>query len=342
MILSNNLEDLKYFIQKIPDGGIIDSPITTVFQTKFQKEGTISRLKGITNDPTGVIADSDLIFFTDSQNQRIMKINQETNMMDVVAIANVSSRPEAIAMTSTGNFVISDWPSDLIMEVENVNGVAEIKEKFDVSGLFEDPKNISLDRNTGNIYVTDKQNGTITKLTDFDVFGFPIDIIAGPSNEIFITEPGQNRILQFNSEGKFVNEVGSNLMGNDALVLPLGLDIDGSTNLYVAESGNDRISKFDSNLDLVAHFGPRDSGDSLLDSPTGVAVNGTDIFVSESSKNRIQKFNQNDASFGFFENYNINSTLFRIPFNGAVTVDVTTPGKVNFTNTPSGATVTWH
>ena len=129
-----------------------------------------------------------------------MKINQENNMMDVVAIANVSSRPEAIAMTSAGNFVISDWPNDSIMEVEvNVDGVAEIRKKFDVSGLFEDPKNISLDRNTGDIYVTDKQNGTVTKLIDFDVFALPNDIVRGPSNEIFVLNKNRISIINGNS-----------------------------------------------------------------------------------------------------------------------------------------------
>lgn len=339
-------DPLQFLIAQNPDQGIIESPIEAVFQNKFQKEGIVSRLTGITNDPSENFEDKEVIFFSDAENQRVMKINSSSNMLDLAFNATeVTSRPEGIAMTGAGTFMISDWKNNTIIEAQNDNGKGTVKERFDVSGLFVEPRNISVDRSTGDIYVTDKANGTITRLANFTIFDSPSGLGISPSNEVYVVDTDNYRISIFNTSGIFLDKFGSEVPGSsqDEFDSPHDVTVDPSGNIYVSDTNNDRISKFDSDHTFVEQFGPTTSGNSYLDSPIGVEFNGTDIFVADTGNNRIQKINANYGSFLFIDNYNANSSWVAVPPAGStVTVDDVTAGSVRFDSTPSGNAAVWH
>lgn len=356
-------DPLEFFIQQSPESGRILSPIDAVFLNKFQLKGTISKLKGITVD------DLENVFLTDSENQRVMKLDSD-GMFDIAFTTDsVSDRPEAIDAVDSDTYIISDWENNLIVRADVVGNSSSIEKQFDVTGLFEEPKNIANFSNS--IFVTDKQNGTVTKLTEFSIFDDLKGISVDENDNVYVVDFGQHKLVKFTKQGIFqskfsgppgdpygiaINQthiLATNLDGNNIESLdmngnfvsefgqsgtadgdfdtPLDVELNG-TKIYVVDTGNDRIQIFNSTTVHLTSIGSLGGGDGEFDDPQGLAVNGSDIFVADTNNHRIQRINL--AAPFFVDDYS-NENLWN-PFGENVTVNSNTSGIVNFTNVSSG------
>ncbi len=293
-------DPLQFKIVQNPSDGIIESPIDAVFQNKFQKEGTIALLKGIA---AGVGDDKDTVYFTDSANKRVLKTDPGMMLETIFSTTGSSDRPEAIARTPTGDFVISDWDNDdndFILQVSDGGNLAIVKEKFNVTGIFEEPKNISVDAESPNdIYITDITNKTVSKLSHFDIFGSPLGLATLDSN-LFVANfdhEDQYRISKFDSDDMFVEKFGSTGDNDGEFDTPNGITLN-STRIFVADTNNNRIQIFDEDGEFILRMGASDGDgtagdeDGEFDKPSGIAVNQTHIFVADTNNNRIQIFNE--------------------------------------------------
>ena len=331
-------DPLQFELVDSPDEGVVESPIDAVFQNKFQKEGTISILKGITNDPT-----SRDIYFTDSQNQRVMKVD-DNNVLLRGFDASVSERPEAISMTGNENeFVISDWfnkPSNqTIVVVENTDGVGKEVNRFNVTGLFESPKNISVDRKTGDIWVADNQNNTVSKLDD-TLVNFPVGL-AITNTQLLISDTENNRILFVDK----ITGIPNKEIGQGGLNSPAGIAVNG-THFFVADTGNNQAKIFRHNSTTP------DKTIGGLNSPAGIAVNGTHFFVADTGNNQAKIFRHNsttpDKTIGGLNSpagIAVNGTHFFVADTGNNQAKIfrhnsTTPDKtIGGLNSPAGIAV---
>jgi M6 family metalloprotease-like protein len=215
-------------------------------------------------------------------------------------------------------------------------------------GQFNQPLGVTVD-SSNNIIVADKGNNRIQKfdsngtfLLKFGVFGGgngqfanPYGVAVDTSNNIYVADTGVNRIQKFDSSGVFQSKFGIVGSGDSQFSSPKGVAVDTSNNIYVADTGNNRIQKFNSanvfqgwlgkctsgsNCDtinqqsigftctaLTCSSSTSGSGNGQFNSPEGV-FSGS-IFVSDTSNNRIKKFDTN----GVFQ--------FAIGFDGSLSHD---------------------
>jgi DNA-binding beta-propeller fold protein YncE len=124
-----------------------------------------------------------------------------------------------------------------------------------------------------NIWLTDYQNHTAIKyspagkvlmiLGKRDVagagkatFNRATDVAVAPSGDLFVSDGyGNNRIVKFTQEGKFVKAWGTKGKGNGQLHLPHCVQFDDKGLLYVADRENNRVQVFDQDGKFVRKFG---------------------------------------------------------------------------------------
>lgn len=89
------------------------------------------------------------------------------------------------------------------------------------------------------------------------LFSRPTDVGWDPQGNIFVSDGyGNNRVVKYDKNGRFLAQVGSEKPGSEPgeLNLPHGLSVDAQGNVYVADRSNDRMQVFDNNLKLKAVY----------------------------------------------------------------------------------------
>src|ERR1700745_3419408 len=88
-------------------------------------------------------------------------------------------------------------------------------------------------------------------------FSRPTDVAWDPQGNIFVSDGyGNNRVVKYDKNGRFLKQVGSEKRGSEPgeLNLPHGLAVDAQGNVYVADRSNHRMQVFDNNLALKAVY----------------------------------------------------------------------------------------
>jgi type 1 glutamine amidotransferase len=200
-------------------------------------------------------------------------------------------------------------------------GVAGSADGARGTARFDFPNGIAVDAG-GNIYVTEKVNGTVRKITADGVvsafagspigpgnadgtgtaarFYSPSGIAADAAGNLYVADTGNHTIRKMTPAGivstlaGFAGNRGSaDGVGSAArFSSPSGIAVDGSGNLYVADTGNDTIRRITPN-GTVATFaglaGSRGSVDGVGNAarfagPLAVAVDGSgNLFVADES-----------------------------------------------------------
>jgi DNA-binding beta-propeller fold protein YncE len=144
------------------------------------------------------------------------------------------------------------------------------------AGQFAKPEGIAVNQQTKNVYVSDKAN---------------------------------NRIEEFNSEGKYVAKFGESGSAPGQLDDPEGIAIvpagavtsPTSGEVWVGDFANDRIDEFTETGEYIGSFGSEGSGEGQFKGPDGIAFSGEDVYVVDSGNSRVQEFSMSGtyvAKFG--------------------------------------------
>ncbi|MFC2171622.1 SMP-30/gluconolactonase/LRE family protein [Acidobacteriota bacterium] len=157
----------------------------------------------------------------------------------------------------------------------------------------------------------------------------PRDVVVDPDGNLWVADAYNNRVLYYRKPFDPAEDLIADLslgqggsMFSDTVNYPdgtpsasnfnypNGITLDSSGRLYVADSGNNRILVFDDPLnnpsasnvigqsDYVSSDAPYPPDSNTLNEPTGVAIDSRDgaIFVSDSSNNRVLKFDSVNAT----------------------------------------------
>lgn len=154
---------------------------------------------------------------------------------------------------------------------------------------FSNPNGLGLHPVEPFLYVADTFNGRVRKLdisgsevtvvadygepgTEAGTMGLPTDVAVSRRGEIYIAEPGLNRIQIFSPEGRFRLAHGRLGIAPGRFNAPVGIALDRNDDFYVVDSANRRIQKFRRNAVFVLQWGPSSDKDAQLSQPMRMAI----------------------------------------------------------------------
>ena len=150
------------------------------------------------------------------------------------------------------------------------------------------PFDIAVDT-VGNVWMTNPNSGIAPPLIKFDStgkylttvgswgsgdgqFGSSFGLALDAQGNLYVTDPGNNRVQKFDSQGKYLSQFGSLGTGNGQFNGPTGIAIDANGNIYVTDPNNARVEKFDANGNYLSQFGSPGTGNGQFHGAYSIAL----------------------------------------------------------------------
>ena len=139
----------------------------------------------------------------------------------------------------------------------------------------------------------------------------PIDVKWMPPGQLYILSRSIATLSEYDVTGSTPAPLRSvNSIGNT----PTGIDVDSAGNVYVAISGDNQVARYkphpttpslfqlDTSFGTGGRIGAAGSGNAQFNGPYDVALspNGSEIGVSDSGNNRVQRFRTDGSFIGAF------------------------------------------
>jgi len=289
---------------KITPGGVI-SHVAGTGTAGFSGDGGAATSAQL-NYPNHIVLDGNgNLYIADSSNQRIRKVTPAGTISTFAgggfggdgsaATAASLNFPSGLAFDGSGNLYIADTTSHRIRKVTAADGKINTIAGTGTAGYSGDgaaaasaqlnsPYGIALD-GAGNVYVADRLNHRIRKITAVDG---KIATIAGNGVQGYSGDGGPATAAQ--------------------LFVPHAVAVDaGGNNIYIADWQNHRLRKIttaDGKIATIAgNGGANYSGDNgpaaaaQLEYPTALSLDATgNLFVSDYNNFRVRKIAAADAS----------------------------------------------
>ncbi len=190
--------------------------------------------------------------------------------------------PVAIAIDEQGNKFIADTGR---------NQVVQFNEKNEFVRAFGNPNEL---RPTGvavderHLYVVNRGKHRVEiydrfskeQLRTFGGYGkeagdfnIPTSIVRDPNGNVFVTDAGNFRIAEFDSEGEFVKSYGLLGDGPGTFARPRGVGIDADGHLYVVDAAFENVQIWStSNAQVLLAFGGPGTGPGSMYLPASVHI----------------------------------------------------------------------
>lgn len=221
-------------------------------------------------DPAAIAAHGDTIYVLDSGNNRIVAVNHDGEVVDVLCeqgdCAFLLDAPQAMRIHGDKIYVANSGSAEIV--VLTLDGQVDRRIPLPVA-----------------------EDGTVP-----EVAGLAI----APTGLMFVSDRATDRVLRFGVLGEFQRYVAQD-QGDDPryqLTDPAGLTLDFAGNLYVADSGNGRVQKFSPEDRLLTSFSmiPDDPTISIA-TDVAVAEDGT-VFFTDTKRTTVQVFSQSGRYLG--------------------------------------------
>jgi streptogramin lyase len=271
------------------------------------------------NHPRVAIDPNDNIIILEENGQRLTKLNPQGVAQwsigapghDVPASNAHFNWPHGVAVDKDGFIYVAD---NNRVQIFNGNGVYQAT----IGGAsgngeyqFQWATGIAVDRNNGNIYVSDCHNHRVqiynssrTYLatlgvsgvsgTDNSHFNCPIGIEVDANGSIFVADINNNRVQKFNSSRVYQMTFGTlgSRTNSFADVSAEDVTVDAQGRVYIGGWDNNRVEVFDSTgaylTTIAGRYGNYSSQSRGI---SGVAVDSQgNVYVSDFTNARIQKF----------------------------------------------------
>jgi len=161
------------------------------------------------------------------------------------------------------------------------------------NGQFSFPEHIAIDKND-NIYVSDPNNNRIQKfdkngnyLENFYSCTSPRSVLF-LSDMIVIAKSSDNKIYEMDYSKQFLRDWGSSGTGDGQFNYFRQITIDNENKIYIVDHNNNRIQKFDLNGNFILKWGSQGETAGNFVYPWGIAYINNKILVS--SGTRVQFF----------------------------------------------------
>jgi len=188
------------------------------------------------------------------------------------------SSPSSVAVDGFGNVYVADLGNNVIRKITSGgvvttfagSGIAGASDGIGTSASFNHPFGVAIDK-SGNIYVSDRNNNLIRKITQSAVvttfagsgvagfkngigraasFNNPYQLSVDASGNIYVADFGNNVIREITPSGVVTTLAGTGTVGstNGAAIVasfngPTGVAVGLNGYIYVADNGNQLIRK---------------------------------------------------------------------------------------------------
>jgi len=295
------------------------------------------------NYPEGIAIDgSGNLYVADRGNHSIRKItssgvvttlagSSSSGFADGTGTAAQFREPTGTAVDGSGNVYVADRGNHSIRKITPSGAVTTLAgsgtqgfaDGTGIAAQFHSPTGIAVD-GSGNVYVADRGNNRIRKITPSGVvttlagstsgfadgtgttaqFSAPAGIAIDGSGNLYVADQLNSLIRKITSSGVVTTLAGSGSSGfadgtGTAAQFrePTGIAVDGSGNVYVADQLNQRIRKITPSGVVTTLAGSNSFGfadgtgtAAIFDLPTGITIDGSgNLYVADQGNNRIRK-----------------------------------------------------
>lgn len=283
----------------------------------FGKEG---REDGQFKYPSGIAIDSDSqIYVTDVKNHRIQIFKDNGQYIGQFngEEAGYFKNPSDIDIDNSDNIYVADrYNHQIKIFDKDRKFLLKFGSIGNQEGQFLYPTGLAIDDSSKNIYVyvADLWNHRIQKfdsngkyLTPIGSkgegngqFNNPTDVAVDDKGHVYVTDRYNHRVQIFDKNGVYLTQFGSKGKENGQFNYPSDIIVDASgTKIYVVDLLNNRVEFWskgvindNSSWKHIKSFGKQGCGEGEFLYPTGIAMNESNIYVSDLLNHRVQIFDQ--------------------------------------------------
>jgi len=293
------------------------------------------------NNPQGLAVDSKgNIFVADTYNNKIREISPSGVVTTYAGDGNAGLvngpvataefyAPAGLAFDSQGNLYIADVGNNVIREITTAgivstfsgNGYVGFVDGSTASSIeYNTPTDVAFD-SAGNLYITDRGNNVIRKVTPTGVasslsgypnkpnagyingtnqgveFNYPNGLVLDASNNVYVADQSNSAIRKVTTPDGVTTTVAGGVVQKTVLNLPSAIAIDKTGNLFITDESGRILEYTTGNILYVLAGKANVSGytdgagtAALFSNPQAIAVDANGyIYVADKNNNCIRK-----------------------------------------------------
>jgi DNA-binding beta-propeller fold protein YncE len=199
--------------------------------------------------------------------------------------------PHDVAFDAEGRLLVADTDNNriAIYRITGVKGTLT----GELRGAIRRPEGVAVHPN-GRVYATGASSGNIEAfengkpLAQADGLSSPHDVAIAADGTVWVADAGNDRLVQMSADLKVLRTIGGGRYEFDG---PRYLDFDAQGRLYVADKFTHKIKVLGPDTKrLLTLGGGSGKGPRKFDRPEGVAIEGRNIWFSDTYNDRIVRY----------------------------------------------------